>query len=58
MREMKQQLFLMFVAGLVLLLMSRGAGAAGLEADMVIYNGKILTADSPDPDNFTRGCPS
>ena len=26
--------------------------AAGLEADMVIYNGKILTADSPDPENF------
>ena len=53
MREMKQQLFLMFVAGLVLLLMSRGAGAAGLEADMVIYNGKILTADSLDPNDFT-----
>lgn len=28
------------------------AFAAGLEADMVIFNGKILTADSPDPDNF------
>ncbi|MCH7978564.1 MAG: amidohydrolase family protein [Acidobacteria bacterium] len=27
--------------------------AAGMEADMVIYNGKILTADSPDPNGFT-----
>jgi predicted amidohydrolase YtcJ len=36
----------------VLLILSRVAGAAGLEADMVIYNGKILTVDSPDPNNF------
>lgn len=36
-----------------LFLSNRLAQGAGLEADMVIYNGKILTADSPDPDNFT-----
>ena len=35
-----------------------GAGAtrscaAGLAADMIIYNGKILTANSPDPKNFS-----
>ncbi|MCH8948697.1 MAG: hypothetical protein IH789_13915, partial [Acidobacteria bacterium] len=27
--------------------------AAGLEADLVLYNGKILTADTEDPANFT-----
>ncbi|MEE8177834.1 MAG: amidohydrolase family protein [Acidobacteriota bacterium] len=27
--------------------------AAGLEADLVLYNGKILTADSEDPARFT-----
>ncbi len=26
---------------------------AGLQADMVIFNGKILTADNPDPTKFT-----
>ena len=41
--------FLIFVVFMV----GRGARAAGLEADMVIYNGKILTADSPDPRTFT-----
>ncbi|MBI2818598.1 MAG: amidohydrolase family protein [Acidobacteria bacterium] len=34
------------------LLLSQGAFAAAIEADMVIYNGQILTADSPDPNNF------
>lgn len=29
------------------------AKANGLDADMVIYNAKILTADSPDPKNFS-----
>ena len=29
------------------------AQAAGLEADLVLYNGKILTADTEDPANFT-----
>src|SRR3990170_8200440 len=42
---------LMFTA----LLVSRGAFAAAIEADMVIYNGQILTADSPDPNNFRMG---
>jgi len=45
--------FVMLVVGLILLLTGRGARAAGLAADTVIYNGKILTADSPDPNNFT-----
>ena len=39
-------------AFLLLFLMATGASGAGLEAEMVIYNGKILTADSPDPQNF------
>lgn len=51
-RNNRKQAFFMLIFGFVLLLISRGAGAAGLEADMVIYNAKILTADSPDPDHF------
>lgn len=31
---------------------SRDLQGAGLEAQTVIYNGKILTADSPDPNSF------
>ena len=42
----------LLIAGILVLLAVRGACAAGLEASMVIYNGKILTADSPDPKNF------
>ena len=53
MRQTNKNAFLMIVLGLVLLLPGRWVFAAGLEADMVIYNGKILTADSPDPDDFT-----
>ena len=53
MSNAKTQVFSAIVLGFVLLLTSRGTSAAGLEADMVIYNGKILTADSPDPNNFT-----
>ena len=41
------------VLGFVVLLTSQGAFAAGLEADMVIHNAKILTADSPDPNAFS-----
>ena len=50
---MKKWAFCLLVSGFVLLLPGHGACAAGLEADMVIYNAKILTADSPDPDQFT-----
>jgi len=53
MSKTKKLAFCMLVVGFVLLLMSRGAGAAGLEADMVIYNAKILTIDSPDPNGFS-----
>ena len=50
---MRKRTFSIFLAGLVLLLLGPWASAAGLEADMVVLNGKILTADSPDPNNFT-----
>ena len=53
MSKTKKLAICMLVVGFVLLLMSRGAGAAGLEADMVIYNAKILTIDSPDPNGFS-----
>lgn len=35
------------------ILAGRIALAAALEADLVIYNGKIVTADSPNPNNFS-----
>ena len=38
--------------GLALLLISQ-SGRAQIWADLVLYNGKILTADNPNPDNFT-----
>ena len=57
MRQVNKTAFAAVVLGIalgfVLLLTSRGVSAAGLEADMVIYNGKILTVDSADPDGFT-----
>ena len=40
-------------AGYLILVGCRGVFAAGLEADMVVYNGKVLTANTPDPENFT-----
>ncbi len=49
----KKRLFAAIVFGFVFLLMSPWGHAAGMEADMVIYNGKILTIDSPDPARFT-----
>ena len=50
---MKKRAFCMLVVGVVAFLAGGKAIAAGLEADMVIYNGKILTIDSPDPNGFT-----
>ncbi|MBI4446436.1 MAG: amidohydrolase family protein [Acidobacteria bacterium] len=46
---------LRIIFGLLVFLLIRpdAALAAVLEADMVIYNGKILTADHPDPKLFT-----
>lgn len=41
------------IYGVLLLLLPEAVSAAGLEADMVIHNGKILTADSPDPNNYS-----
>ncbi|MSO21518.1 MAG: hypothetical protein EXQ56_13900 [Acidobacteria bacterium] len=45
--------FLSAVLGALVMVASPVARAAGLEADMVVYNGKILTADSPDPNNYS-----
>lgn len=53
MTETKKRLAFLLLLGLVLLLNSPPGQAAGLEADMVLYNGKILTADTEDPANFT-----
>ena len=47
MSNAKKRAFSIVIVGLFVLLAGRWAGAAGLEADMVILNGKILTADSP-----------
>ena len=49
----KKQVFPVLALGFILLITGRWAPAAGLEADMVIYNGNILTADNPDPENFS-----
>jgi predicted amidohydrolase YtcJ len=38
--------------GAVLALFTPRAAAAGLDADLVIYNGKILTANSTDPNGY------
>jgi len=48
------QRYFPFVASLILMVFAsaRPAVPAPLDADMVIYNGKILTVDSPSPDNF------
>ncbi len=53
MTTMRNWTFSIIFGGLAFLLSGLWASAAGLEADMVILNGKILTADSPDPTNFT-----
>ena len=50
---MRKARTLAVVFALVLLLSAARLTAAGLEADMVVYNGKVITADSPDPTKFT-----
>ena len=45
-------LLLSFVAGLILFPGSRRLSGAGLEAEMVIFNGKILTADNADVKSY------
>ncbi|MCH8269000.1 MAG: hypothetical protein IH846_15950, partial [Acidobacteria bacterium] len=50
---MKKWTVFMLLLGAAGLFPGSRALAAGMEADMVIYNGKILTADSPDPNGFT-----
>ena len=42
------RLWVVLMLGVVLMLASRPALTAGLEADMVIHNARILTANSPD----------
>lgn len=41
-----------FFFGLILIAAVVSAIASGLDAEMVIYNGKILTADTPDPNHY------
>src|ERR1051325_4009659 len=49
----KRRHWVRFVATAILLLASGDClVAAGIQADMVIYHGKILTADSSDPKTF------
>ncbi len=50
--HVSRQILPALFVGVVLLQGARSASAAGLSADMVIYNGKILTADNPDPEKF------
>ena len=45
--------YTLLIVGLIFLSAALSVHAAGMEADMVIYNGKILAADSPNPNNFT-----
>ncbi|MDA2933280.1 amidohydrolase family protein [Acidobacteria bacterium AH-259-D05] len=49
----KKDLTLVVLLGLVLLPNLPTTQAASLEADMVLYNGKILTADTEDPAGFS-----
>ena len=53
MNKTKKNLSLLLFLGMVLFLNGPWAQAAGLEADWVLYNGKILTADTEDPAHFT-----
>lgn len=56
MNTVKSDLHVLILACLAMLMgwfPGREVIAAGLEADMVIYNGKILTEDSPNPNNFS-----
>jgi len=52
MRKKQKRILFTLVTGFVLLLGGRWAFAACQEADLVILNGKILTANSEDPANF------
>ncbi len=53
MRLRNSWLFFVFVAGWIALSIPKPMNSAGIDADLVIYNAKILTADNPDPNNFT-----
>jgi len=53
MNKTKKHLSILLFLGMVLFLNGPWAQAAGLEADWVLYNGKILTADTEDPAHFT-----
>lgn len=48
-------LFSLLTACVVMMLgfVPRSGSAAGLEADLVVYNGKILTVDSPNPESYS-----
>ena len=47
------KLFQLFLLGILLFLQCTTSRAAALEAHWVLYNGKILTADTEDPGSFT-----
>ncbi|MBI2818995.1 MAG: amidohydrolase family protein [Acidobacteria bacterium] len=49
---LKKSGFATLFLAITFLLTCSWAGAAGLEAEMVIFNGKIVTVDSPDPNQF------
>ena len=53
MMKMKKRTFTLLILCVVVLLSGRTSPAAGLEADMLILNGRILTADSPGPNQFS-----
>ena len=52
MRNYSHRMFLIFLLLVFIGWPLRKAGGAGLEADMVVLNAKILTVDSPDSDRF------
>ncbi|MBI2818994.1 MAG: amidohydrolase family protein [Acidobacteria bacterium] len=51
-KKLFSSVFDLFIVGICLYLGVQQVAAAPLEADMIILNGKILTADTPDPDSF------
>ncbi len=53
MTKPNKKLSVILILGMAIFLNCPSGHAAGLEADLVLYNGKVLTADTEDPANFT-----
>ena len=53
MTKLNEKLSFILFIGMVFFLIRPWGQAAGLEADLVLYNGKVLTADTEDPADFT-----